>query len=191
MTSAPDTKETGTRARTRLAILEAAAGILPTRPTASLTEIATAADVGRSTLHRYFPDRADLLAALAHHMLERLEADFQRAEPDIGDPVDALRRVAEAIIDRGPAMTYLYNEPTLAQHEELWGEVDPAADPVSRILDRASDRLRGDLSREWIVKCFWSLVYVGWESMRDGSMPRAVVLDSIITTMTSGILRHD
>lgn len=190
MTSAPDTKESGTRARTRLAILEAAAGLLPTHPTASLAEVAAAADVGRSTLHRYFPDRADLLRALARHMLEQLERDFERAEPDVGDPVDALRRVAEAIIDRGPGMTYLYNEPTLAQDEELWADVDLDADPVSRILDRASDRLRDDLSRDWMVKCFWSLVYVGWESLRDGDMPRAVVLDSIITTMTSGILKR-
>lgn len=191
MTSAPHTHETGTRARTRLAILDAAGGLLPTTPAASLGDIAAAADVGRSTLHRYFPDRADLLRALARYMLEQLDADFERAEPDVGDPVDALRRVAEAIIDRGPVMTYLYNEPTLAADEELWADVDLEADPVSRILGRASDRLRDDLSRDWMVKCFWSLVYVGWESLRDGTTPRTVILDSIVTTLTSGVFRHE
>ena len=55
---------TGARGRTRKAILDAAIGVLATDPAASLGQIADAADVGRTTLHRYFPERADLLTAL-------------------------------------------------------------------------------------------------------------------------------
>ncbi|MEU1179064.1 helix-turn-helix domain-containing protein [Streptomyces sp. NPDC005820] len=49
---------------TRRAILDAAITLLATDPTASLSEVAAAAGVGRTTVHRYFPERSDLLAAI-------------------------------------------------------------------------------------------------------------------------------
>ncbi|MBQ1052796.1 TetR family transcriptional regulator, partial [Micromonospora sp. C51] len=58
------TEETGSRARTRQAILQAAIEVLSRNPAASLGEIATAAQVGRTTLHRYFAERSDLLAGV-------------------------------------------------------------------------------------------------------------------------------
>ena len=42
--------------------------------TASLGDIATAAEVGRTTLHRYFTERSDLLSALTRHALEQVVA---------------------------------------------------------------------------------------------------------------------
>ena len=64
--------ETGTRGRTRKAILDAAIRVLAADPSASLGQIADAADVGRTTLHRYFPDRAELLAAVMQEAGRRL-----------------------------------------------------------------------------------------------------------------------
>ncbi len=58
----------GPRERTRKAILDAAMTVLADNPSASLTDIAAAADVGRSTVHRYYPERTDLLRALARHV---------------------------------------------------------------------------------------------------------------------------
>ena len=45
----------------------------------SLGEVAAAASVGRTTLHRYFPERSDLLAAIAVHPLEQVAAATERA----------------------------------------------------------------------------------------------------------------
>lgn len=56
-------RESGARGRTRRAILGAAASVLSRRRDATLADIA-AAEVGRSTLQRYFPDREMLLSAV-------------------------------------------------------------------------------------------------------------------------------
>ena len=56
--AAPLSTEGGPRTRTRRAILEAAMVVLAENGTASLADIASAAEVGRSTLHRYFPERS-------------------------------------------------------------------------------------------------------------------------------------
>ena len=54
---------TGLRGRTRKAILDAAMSVLAENPSAPLSEIAAAAEVGRSTVHRYFAERTELIKA--------------------------------------------------------------------------------------------------------------------------------
>lgn len=61
--------------RTRRAILDAAAAVLARNPAASIGEIAEAAETVRSTVHRHFPERADLISALQAY------ADGQCAAP--------------------------------------------------------------------------------------------------------------
>ena len=66
--------ESATRTRTRQAILAAAVTVFARDPSAALGEVAAAAGVGRTTLHRYFPERSDLLSALVVHVLEQVAA---------------------------------------------------------------------------------------------------------------------
>jgi len=107
--------ESGTRARTRQAIIAAAASVFAEHPSASLSDIAAAADVARSTLHRYFADRAELINALADHAIERGDAAVADAAVDDGPAEDALRRLARSYFDLGPLMTFL-----LQEHERRW-----------------------------------------------------------------------
>ncbi|MFD5914227.1 TetR family transcriptional regulator [Streptomyces massasporeus] len=97
----------GVRGRTRRAILHAAATVLSRRRDATPADIAAAADVGRSTLQRYFPDRELLLAAVVEDCLHRLAASLQEARIDQGPPSQGLRRVdrARAV---GPCVRGLY-----------------------------------------------------------------------------------
>ena len=71
------------RGRTRKAILDAAMTVLADNPAAPLADIATAADVGRSTVHRYFPERIDLIRALAVHVHALSSAAIEQADPDL------------------------------------------------------------------------------------------------------------
>ncbi|MFJ8713121.1 TetR family transcriptional regulator [Streptomyces violaceus] len=68
-------RESGARGRTRRAILGAAASVLSRRRDATLADIAAAADAGRSTLQRYFPDREMLLSAVVEDSLGRGQAE--------------------------------------------------------------------------------------------------------------------
>ena len=60
----------GPRGRTRRAIIDAAISVLAANPAAPLGDIAEAAGVGRSTLHRHFSERGDLMRAVALHVHE-------------------------------------------------------------------------------------------------------------------------
>ena len=82
--------ESATRARTREAIIHAAVTVLVHRPEASLAEIALAAQVSRSTLHRHFADRAELERAAVAHSVEAIVRATVDAEPGQGEPLAAL-----------------------------------------------------------------------------------------------------
>src|SRR5882757_6373178 len=122
--SVSNSNDGGARSRTRRAILDAAMSVLAEQPTASLGDIAAAAEVGRSTLHRYFAERSDLLRALALHVHALSNAAIERAEPDCGPPVEALRRVVECQLDLGPIVSFVFYNPNLAADKELGAVLD-------------------------------------------------------------------
>jgi serine phosphatase RsbU (regulator of sigma subunit) len=78
--------------RNRERILDAAERLLEQSPSASLSDIAAAAGVARSTLHRRFATRADLIAAL-------------RERPHDPDPERAGAPLAAGHLGRGRAVT--------------------------------------------------------------------------------------
>ena len=139
--------EGGARSRTRNAILDAAMSVLADNPTASLGDIAAAAAVGRSTLHRYFAERTDLLHALALHVHDLSNAAIEHAEPDCGPAVEALRRVVECQLDLGPIVPFIYNEPTIAANPELAALLDTGDEVIVDVLNRASMRGFGRATR--------------------------------------------
>ncbi|MET9485313.1 TetR family transcriptional regulator [Nocardia sp. NPDC006630] len=188
MTATAPAARTGVRARTRAAILDAAAEVLTATPTASLGQIATAAEVGRTTLHRYFPERIDLLRALARHVTDLSSQAIVRAEPMGGTPLAALRRVVEGQFALGPILLFVYTEPSLAGDSALWDELDRGDDPVDAVLVRMAEATGSTLPLPWIRRTFWALLYAGWEAAKEDGTPRHELVDAIMTTLTRGVL---
>lgn len=182
------TSESGTRARTRAAIIDAAIDALSLDSTTSLAEIAQRAEVGRSTLHRYFPERSDLVRAVARAAFGRVEDAIQRADPDRGSVSEALRRIIDAQLESGPIMIFVYSDPTaLAEASRLQEADESGEDPLERLFERAARELDPSLPIAWMGKVFWSLLYAGWETKKDGSMSRQEIVDAVMTTITRGI----
>ena len=179
---------TPTRERTRRAILDAAGPVLAADPAAPLPAVASASGVGRTTVHRYFPERADLVRALARHVFQETDARVARARPDVGPPLDALRRVADALFDLGPVLTYLYGEPAVLADEECRALLESDHDPVRELLERTAPLLRPGLSTAWVRRVFWSLLYTGWETAREDGTPRHEVVDAMMTTFATGVV---
>ncbi len=126
--------ESATRTRTRRAILDAAVAVLARNPGASLGEVAAAADVGRTTLHRYFAERADLLAGLVGYANELVGEATARAELSHGSAPDALARLCREYFELGDALTLMFS-----------GTVGNMEDEPEQPHDReliASDRAR-------------------------------------------------
>lgn len=176
----------GPRTRTRKAILDAAMTVLGDNPGASLGDIASAADVGRSTLHRYFAERSDLLRALALHVHALANAAIEHAEPDCGPPEEALRRVVECQLDLGPIVPFVFNDPLINSDPELAAELDTGDEVIVEVLNRvATQGAAGPPG--WPRLVFWALLDAGYEAARQGT-PRVQVVDAIMASLTQGTI---
>lgn len=177
----------GARSRTRRAILDAAMKVLGDDPTASLGDIATAAEVGRSTLHRYFAERTDLQKALALHVHALSNAAIERAEPDCGPPVDALRRVVECQLALGPIVPLVYQDPTLWADPDIAKVLDTGDELIVEVLNRASSQ--GSAGPPgWPRLVFWALLNAGYEAVKVNRTPRVQVVDAIMASLVHGTI---
>ena len=183
----PQSHDGGPRSRTRRAILDAAMAVLAQNPTASLGDIAAAADVGRSTLHRYFAERSDLLRALARHVHALSNAAIEHAEPDCGPPVEALRRVVECQLDLGPIVPFIYNEPTITSDPELAAELDTGDELIVEVLNRAACQDSAG-PPGWPRLVFWALLHAGYEAVKLNSAPRVQIVDAIMASLVDGTI---
>lgn len=177
--------ETGARGRTRRAILDAAMSVLSAEPAAPLGDIAAAADVGRSTLHRYFPERTDLIRALAVHVHEISTAAIVAADPASGTPAEALRRVIESQLDIGPIVVNIYMDPNVLADPALMSHLDTGDDAIIEVLERAST---GNVPTGWARRVFWALLEAGFDALLQDNLPRHQIVDAIMTSLTEGLI---
>ncbi|GAA3955744.1 TetR/AcrR family transcriptional regulator [Actinomadura viridis] len=200
--STTEIPESGARGRTRRAILGAAASVLARDRGATLADIAEAADVGRSTLHRYFPDRRELMNAVVEDSLEAMGRSVAAAAIDDGPPLEAMRRLVAALVDVGDRIMFLWGDPrVLAEYTAHADPGDPECegderftdDPVLRLIERgqAEGVFDPDVRPAWIQHVLWAMVYTGVEDADQGVLPRHGVTATVIRTFENGILaRH-
>lgn len=177
------TDDSGPRARTRRAILDAAIEVFGARPSASLGEVADAAGVGRSTLHRYFPDRSALVSALFDDTVEAMRRGFDEAALDQGTPTEALTRLVHAFFELGPRMMFLFSE----LGEEQWDDkaLERTQWPVGALFARgqAQGDFDPDFDIEWIIRILWHLMPAGWEVVNEGVMRKHEAIANLVKTM--------
>ncbi|WP_193317914.1 MULTISPECIES: TetR/AcrR family transcriptional regulator [Streptomyces] len=182
----------GTLARTRRAILDAAIEVLAEDGSASLGDIARAAEVGRSTLHRYFADRSALINALLDDCAEATQRAVDEARLDDGPVADAFRRLVRAMFDLGYRVNFLFNEVTLSNAE--WGEAgwERAHVPMVVLFQRGQQEgyFAPEIEPEWFVRSLWYLISAGWEAMAEDDLPRHVALERVTRTLEGGIRQH-
>lgn len=163
--------------------MDAAIEVLGSRPSASLGEVADAAGVGRSTVHRYFPDRSALVAAMFDDTIEAMQRGFDEAALDQGTPVEALRRLVHAFFEFGPRMMFLFSE--LA--EDQWNNeaLERTQWPVGALFARgqAQGHFDPELSIDWIIRVLWHLMSAGWEAVNEGALRKHEAIANLIRTM--------
>lgn len=167
--------ESGTRARTRRAIIEAAVALLARTPSASLTEVATEAGVGRTTVHRYFPERSDLLAALTEEADRRVHEATERARLSEGGADEVLVRLCQEYFELGDWLTLMFTQWVRPDNEDFWNEEGGPADAAMIELVQRGHRDRTidhTMSPDWVEGLLWSLLVTAWAQVRTGTMTR-------------------
>lgn len=181
--------ETGARTRTRRAIVAAAIDVLAVDGGASLSQIAAAAEVSRTTVHRYFAERADLVRAVADEIVAQVSGATERARLDLGPAPEAIVRLCREYFELGGVLTVLFNE-VVAVPDEAWagGEVaferSLAAAVARGHEDRTVDR---ELTAAWIESLVWALLYTTWAHAREQDVPRQQSLDLCLHSLRKAI----
>lgn len=183
-----DVKETGTRARTRLAILDAAIAALAGNTAATLGEIAVAADVGRTTLHRYFPERTDLLTAVNAEALRRLQQVTNDARLTEGTGAAALLRLSREYFELGDLLSLLFNAPHLVT-DPAWKSVGEVDDEFTVVVRRGhrDGTIDPALPPAWVQSLLWSQLYAGWSYHKEGCASRHEALRLVARTISQAI----
>ncbi|GAB3480053.1 TetR/AcrR family transcriptional regulator [Amycolatopsis cihanbeyliensis] len=156
--------ESPSRARTRRAILAAAVGVLSQNSAASLGDIAAAAGVGRTTVHRYFPERTDLMAALDRYAIAQIHLATERARLEEGTALEALRRLCQEYFELGELLTLLFNDVDVVERG-TWDE-DTDADGALLLLVERGHRegsIDPEMEPAWVQQLLWCTLYGAWQ----------------------------
>ncbi|MBL7502656.1 TetR/AcrR family transcriptional regulator [Frankia nepalensis] len=187
-----DAKPTSSaRSRTERAIVTAAVGVWVRDRTATLPQIAEAAQVGRTTLHRYFPERDGLLRAAVEHALEAVGRAIAEAEPDRGHPLEAMRRVVAALASVSEAIMFVFGDQALMRDVVPTADPDPPTprDPVIDLIRRgqAEGVFDDQLSAEWLQQVLWAVSYTAFEQVELGALAKFDVAATVSRTLEQGI----
>ncbi|MDQ7906324.1 TetR/AcrR family transcriptional regulator [Phytohabitans sp. ZYX-F-186] len=182
-----DTQDTASRARTRQAIIDAAIAVLGKNLSAPLSEVATAADVGRTTLHRYYPERSDLLSAVRAESVLRLERATEHARLDEGTGAEALHRLCEEYFELGDVLSLVFGDPHCL--EEVDRGQSGAEDRFKAVVERGhrDGSIDPELPATWLESVLWSQLYAAWSYVTDSGESRHHVLRLMLRTLAGAV----
>jgi AcrR family transcriptional regulator len=178
---------TGAQSRTRAAILEATASVLARDRTATLPEIAAAAQVARSTLHRYFADRDRLIYEATLDSIRVIGDILTAAATAEGPAVDAMRRVITTLAPEGDRIVFLFADPAVLR--DIPAEQLPNSAPVLDLIRRGQQEGAFDpgLPAEWIRIALFGLLVKACSEAAHGAVPRHSIVPSLIRIFERGV----
>jgi AcrR family transcriptional regulator len=195
---APDSAQRRRRAdaeRSIARILDAAVDALGVDPDVSMSAIAKRAGVVRATIYVHFPTREALLEAVTDRAFGEVGAGIASAEPERGDPADALGRVVAATWQTLGRYHALIAINTGAQtHEELHHRHGTVLGKLLPLIERgqADGSFRTDVPAAWHLSMVMALIHAGSAELRAGRVPNdraeAALVATVLGAVTGGRL---
>jgi AcrR family transcriptional regulator len=176
----------GSRAAKR-SLLDAAAEVLVADPSASLTQVAEAAGIGRTTLHKQYATREDLLRAVGNRVIDLWEQVTEVASADDAD--GGLRAAIEAMIPIGPQLAFLWRTPSFDHDQDLETRWNAFTQQTLAILKRAQDRgvISAAVPDWWLLSTFHAVIYIASERVQLGHLARLDAPGLALSTLLHGI----
>jgi AcrR family transcriptional regulator len=171
----------------RPSLLDVAAEVLVADPSASLTQVAEAAGIGRTTLHKHYATREDLLRAVGHRVIDLWEQVTELASADDAD--GGLRAAIEAMIPIGPQLAFLWRTPSFDHDQDLETRWNAFTQDTLAILKRAQDRgvISAAVPDWWLLSTFHAVIYIASERVQLGQLARLDAPGLALSTLLHGI----
>ncbi|GAA2168945.1 TetR/AcrR family transcriptional regulator [Actinomadura napierensis] len=172
------------------AILDAALARLGRDPSASMTEIAKAAGVGRVTLYGHFPSREELVDTLFDRSLADADAVLGAVDIDAGRADEALARLVRSswrVLDRQRtvlvvALRVLGPERVRDRHAAVFARLE-------RLLRRG--REEGAFSAAappgWQATAVYSLMHAAAQEVDEGRLDAAQAAEALVSTILGAL----
>ena len=169
--------------RIKRPLLDVVAEVLVADPAASLAEVAAAAGIGRTTLHKHYATRDDLVTAVAHRAIDLWEQALDRTADD------GLRQLTDALLPIGAQLAFLWRSPVLDHAGDITDRWTKTELRGLAVLQRAKADgvIAASVPDWWMLQTYYSLIYVGAESVRGGRLAPRDATDLVLVTMLNGI----
>ena len=153
------------------AIIEASIQTLIRNPSAGMSEIATAAGVGRATLYRHFESREALIEKLILVCLEELEAASEPIQHLSGRAaIEAYTEVIMPLADRFHFLTSLW---TIVADREAIKQIDnQLIDEMAMLVEQAKEAGEIDpkLPTMWLITLYDAILTAAWWLIASGDV---------------------
>lgn len=162
-------------------------------PSATMHELAVAVGSSRSTLHRRFPRRDELVDAIAMQALSSVErvwanqhSDLWFTDPGV-DVATTLMGYVTDLIELGPQLLFIVRASILLP------DTPPEVAAMDAELEEAMRRgqragaLDPALPAVWLAESLHALVFTAWEQVAAGRLAPHDATRSVITTWATGV----
>ena len=170
-------------------ILDAAVDALASDPEASMAEIARRAGVVRATIYVHFPTRESLLEAVTERAIAEVTQAMAAAEPDRGDPAEALQRVLTTAwheLGRFHALVAINTRRPQAELRRLHRPVLALLQPLIERGQRAGT-FRSDVPTTWHLSMLLALIHAASGELRFERLPAAEIESALVTTVLGAL----